>query len=225
MPMIIPIVKFPRAHCPSTLWRRSRALWHTDEIQPHRTWSTLAQVMACCLTHPVITWTNVDFLFVRFCSIHLGEISQRVSEPPFCIMRLKIIPMKVLPHLQRVNELRCPVRRMAKVISWVREVPLVLTCISPRDAFVYIHTSEIGESSEWMIYRERVCWCLADIIILWHCAMSSVAIRKNKDRVYENQSQWTGLSLVRVIFCRMFGFKFVWNQCCVIIHWNLGGKL
>ena len=36
------------------------SLWPCDTIWRHRFGSTLAQVMACCLKHLVITWTNID---------------------------------------------------------------------------------------------------------------------------------------------------------------------
>ena len=51
-------------------WVRSmslNSLWPSYSIWWHRSWSALAQVMTWCL----ITWTNVDFSFVRFCGIHL----------------------------------------------------------------------------------------------------------------------------------------------------------
>ena len=37
---------------PSIIWRTSRALWPSDNIQQHSTWSTLAQAMVCCPTAP-----------------------------------------------------------------------------------------------------------------------------------------------------------------------------
>ena len=45
-------VKFPSVRCPSIIWRTSRALWPSDNIQQHSTWSTLAQAMVCCPTAP-----------------------------------------------------------------------------------------------------------------------------------------------------------------------------
>ena len=51
------------------------SLWPSDATWDHRSGSTLAQVMACCLTAPRHT-TNVDFSSVRFCVIHLRTISQ-----------------------------------------------------------------------------------------------------------------------------------------------------
>ena len=50
------------------------SLWNSDITWWHRSGSTLAQVMACCLTAPnyyLKSWTNVDFSLVRFCGIHL----------------------------------------------------------------------------------------------------------------------------------------------------------
>ena len=46
-----------------------------DAICRHRSGSTLAQVMACCLTAPVITWTNVDLSSNKSHEIHLRTLS------------------------------------------------------------------------------------------------------------------------------------------------------
>ena len=48
--------------------------------------------------HQAITWTNVDFSLVRFCGIYLKAISQQVSNIQFCVLNLKIILLKLLPH-------------------------------------------------------------------------------------------------------------------------------
>ena len=53
--------------CFDSLWPNS-AIWH------HRSGSTLTQVRACCLTAPTTTWTNVDFLWMRFCGNHFKAI-------------------------------------------------------------------------------------------------------------------------------------------------------
>ena len=48
----------------------------SDAIWRHRSGSTLAQVMACCLTAPSHYMTNVDWSSVRSCGIHVWTISQ-----------------------------------------------------------------------------------------------------------------------------------------------------
>ena len=55
--------------------------------------------------HQTIIWTNDGFSWVRFCDIHLRAISQQVPKVLFCIMSLKILLLKLLPHLPGVNEL------------------------------------------------------------------------------------------------------------------------
>ena len=47
------------------------SLWPSDAIWRCRSGSTLAQVMACCLTTPAISWINVDLSSVRSNDIHL----------------------------------------------------------------------------------------------------------------------------------------------------------
>ena len=78
----------------------------SDTIWQHRSWSTLAQVMACCLQHQAITWTNVDFWSVRFLGTHPRAISKWVPKLLFVVMSLKIILLKLLPYLPGTNELK-----------------------------------------------------------------------------------------------------------------------
>ena len=62
--------------------------------------------MACCLMwwHQAITWTKVDFSLARFCGIFLRAILQVL----FCIMSLKFIISKLLPHLPGANKYLSP---------------------------------------------------------------------------------------------------------------------
>ena len=58
------------------------SLWSNDDIYRCSSGSALVQIMAC-------SWTNVDFLIVRLCGIHLWVISVCPSYY-FCKMSLKI---------------------------------------------------------------------------------------------------------------------------------------
>ena len=44
--------------------------WPRDKIWRQRSWSTLARVIAWCLTAPSNYQTNVDYSVARFCGIH-----------------------------------------------------------------------------------------------------------------------------------------------------------
>ena len=79
-------------------------LWPSDAIWQQRSWSTLAQVMACCL-HQAITWTNVDLSSVRSSGIHLRAISLEIPQPPFIKVSLKITYLKLNWNLPGTNEL------------------------------------------------------------------------------------------------------------------------
>ena len=70
----------------------------------HESRSTSAQVMAGCLRHQV-TWINVDLSLGRFYGIHLRIVSWQMSKLLFWTMSLKIIYLKLLPHLPGINEL------------------------------------------------------------------------------------------------------------------------
>ena len=81
------------------------SLWHNYALWYHRPQSILVQVMACCLTAPSHHLRlYVDFLLVRFGSIRMRAISQRVPQLLFCIMSLKMILLKWLRHLPGHNK-------------------------------------------------------------------------------------------------------------------------
>ena len=72
-----------------------------------RTWSTLVQVMAYCLMAPS-HYLNLWWLFI--CEIQYSlqhSPDSEVSKLLFCIISLKIIILKLLPHLPGANELIC----------------------------------------------------------------------------------------------------------------------
>ena len=79
------------------------SLLPSDAISRYTSESTLAQVMTCCLKAPSDYWTNIDWLIVRFCDIHMRAISQRVPKLPFCVISLKIILLKLRPHIPGAN--------------------------------------------------------------------------------------------------------------------------
>ena len=63
------------------------SLWPTDIICPHRFGSTLAQVMACCLMAPTLTYHCEVFYSY---GIHLRAVSQEMLEMPVPDMSLKM---------------------------------------------------------------------------------------------------------------------------------------
>ena len=80
----------------NSLWPSNAiSSWSYGDIDLSQRWL----VMAIAWQHHAITWTNVDFWLVRFCSIHQRVISQWV-------MGLKIIHLKLLQHFPRSNELK-----------------------------------------------------------------------------------------------------------------------
>ena len=81
------IVTYPRGECVNL---RSCGLYEQTE---------------CGWQHLPITWTNVDFSLVRFCGIHLRAISLWVLKLLFCIMSLKSILLRLLPHLPGASEI------------------------------------------------------------------------------------------------------------------------
>ena len=108
---------------------QNNSLWPSDAIRRHRSGSTLAQVMACCLTapshylnqcwlviskvlwhwsewrHQAITWTNVDLSSVRSCDIDLRAISWETPKPLITKFDLKIPQLIFHFNLPGANEI------------------------------------------------------------------------------------------------------------------------
>ena len=82
-------------------------LWTIDAIWWHRSGSTLAQVMACCLMTlcHYRTLNYVDFTSMTFCGIYLTTILRESSRYQFIKWIWKISLLKFLPHLPGANEL------------------------------------------------------------------------------------------------------------------------
>ena len=57
------------------------SMWPSAAIWQHRSGSIFAQVMACCVMHQVITWTNIDLSSVRSSDICLRTVSQEIPQP------------------------------------------------------------------------------------------------------------------------------------------------
>ena len=81
------------------------SLWPSDAIWWQWTGSTLTQVMACCLTAPSHSWTNVDFSSVRFCGIHLRVLSWVDLKIPISKTRLKFELLKSYSNSVGTNAL------------------------------------------------------------------------------------------------------------------------
>ena len=77
--------------------------WLNDVMQWHRSRSTMAQVMVCCLTVPN-HYLNQRWL-LNGCSIYLRAIAQLEPQQPFCMMNSKIIFFELRPHAQGIDEL------------------------------------------------------------------------------------------------------------------------
>ena len=89
----------------------SNSLWRNDAIWQHTSGSTLAQVMASCLTPP--SYHLSQFSLVSFCCIHLGAITQLVPKLLFHTMNLKINLLRLLTNLPATIE-----RISDQVLSW-----------------------------------------------------------------------------------------------------------
>ena len=73
------------------------SLWPTGAIWRQRSWSTLARVMACCLT-------NVDWSSVKSSDLHIKAISLDMSQPSITEICLKIACLKLYSNFPGANE-------------------------------------------------------------------------------------------------------------------------
>ena len=83
------------------------ALRSSDVIWGQRSWSTLVQVMVCCLTtkYQAISRNNVYLSSVRPCDFHMRAISQKMPKILIHTMNLKKYVGELLPYLPRSNGL------------------------------------------------------------------------------------------------------------------------
>ena len=96
-------------------------LWPNDGISRHRSGSTLAQVMACCLMSPShYTRTNVDLSSVRSNGIRRRAISQEIPKPPITDISLEIayIIQTFIEISQGPNEQNHASNRTTILIYW-----------------------------------------------------------------------------------------------------------
>ena len=87
------------------------SLWPSDALWLHRSGSTLAKVMAYCLTTP----SNVYL----FCGNHLGAISQEMPMNLIRNMHSEIPLLKLPPHLPGASELNTLFHGHKMDHSWI----------------------------------------------------------------------------------------------------------
>ena len=92
-----------------------------------RSGSTLAQVVACCLTAPSHYLNNVDLSLVRSSDIQVMAISQSIPQSSTIEFTLKITYLKFHSNLPGANEwtLGGPVTQMnlrcVQIVKWFRQ--------------------------------------------------------------------------------------------------------
>ena len=86
------------------MFRGFNSLWASDTMW-HRSGSTWGMLWLVSWRHQAITCANVDFSIVRFCGIQQSAILQRSPKLLSCIMSLKIILLRLAPHLPGTTEL------------------------------------------------------------------------------------------------------------------------
>ena len=116
------------------------SLWPSDAMWDHRSESTQAQSMACCLTAPSHYLNQYWLIINGICGIHLLPTSQEIHVISICKIGLKITSIKLLLCLPEVDELKrmvwCQCRKCHVLIVIVNCLNsyLLLLNIEPCDA-------------------------------------------------------------------------------------------
>ena len=89
-----------------------------DAIWQHRSGSTLAQVMACCLTAPSHYLNRCWLISKVYSGIHLRTISLEIPQPPFIKVSMKITYLKLNWNPPGANELTYDKRILMMSLSF-----------------------------------------------------------------------------------------------------------
>ena len=111
------------------------SLGPSDAIWPQRCGSTLAQVMACCLTAPS-HYMNQCWLIIS--GIHLRTISQEIPQPSITRISLKIVYLQFLSNLPGANELNSQQTCHIFHSGASYRVPVVTQISASRDSFICV---------------------------------------------------------------------------------------
>ena len=137
------------ALAPWDRWFYFNSLWPSDTIWKHKSGSTLAQVMACCLMAPSHYLTNLDLSSVRSNGIHLSAILQEIAQPSVTKISFVIIHLKFCSNLSGANEL------------------------TPQPSHIYcIYISDLGHYCviQWLFpcSAHVKIWISAGLMLNWH---------------------------------------------------------
>ena len=92
------------------------SLGPSDAIWRWRSWSTLVQVMACCLTAPS-HYLNQCWLIISEAQWHIRAIAQEMPQPSITKIHLKITYLKFHSNSPGANELIAPLTTVTS--TWI----------------------------------------------------------------------------------------------------------
>ena len=135
--------------CVGTVTVLYNPLWPNNAIWHHRFGTTLTQVMACCLMAPS-HYLNQCWLFVNEVLWHSPESNFRASAET---TSLKIILLKLEPHLPGANELIVAWAILSELCVWVvflYNYKLSLRMIFIMCVFCFLQTGMLGHPGRMM---------------------------------------------------------------------------
>ena len=136
------------------------SLWPSNTIRRQGTESTLAQVMACCLTAPSLYLNQYWLSAVRSCGIHQSALSWEDLKIPINKTRLKIKFLELHSDLPGANELKYHFQ-----IHYTESVKLLLgKCCK---TFVYNEKSALVQVMAWW-QHQAITWAHVDPDLCCH---------------------------------------------------------
>ena len=141
------------------------SLWPSDATWRQRSGSTLAQVMACCLTAPSHYLNQCWLSSVRSSDIYLTAISQEISQPSITKISLKIACLKFHQNCLGAYEL-IPSRETNLLLGLGGpRIPVLWTDFFS-NKLVIINTIYFSPAGLYLSYWQSWTVCIARVMCL-----------------------------------------------------------
>ena len=124
--------------------------WLSDAIRHHGSFLTLVQPMASAWGHQAITWSNADFGWMRWCSIHLCAVPQKMLKIP--------ITKTVFENCVSENTATSPTGKWGNM-PWKSDLLLVPACKSQHPVSLSLHSASIKWSTQHMTRSDGTSSC------------------------------------------------------------------
>ena len=132
------------------------SLWPSDAIWRQGSGSTLAQVMACCLTAPS-HYLNQCWLIISEIQWNIRAISQEMPQPPITTIHLKIACLKFHPNFPGANELSSVISLVLGNHIWMKWVLINTKSLSIWSLWIYSNENIIKVKKDDLFHNIANC--------------------------------------------------------------------